>query len=113
MSEEQIDAIVSILTTARTRQHLSMREVARAAGVSVSCVHSWEHGVRAPSLHNLRAWAAGLGYDLILTPTFRNADWPPTGVDASECVGFPPRAAALATSPTHDGAAAQEEDHDA
>jgi transcriptional regulator with XRE-family HTH domain len=93
MSEQQaeMDAIVSRLTTERAKRGLSLREVARASGVSVSCVHTWEHGVRAPSLHNLRAWAASLGYDLILTPTFRNAEWPPVGVDASECVGFPPR----------------------
>jgi transcriptional regulator with XRE-family HTH domain len=70
------DAVVSTLTAERGRRGLSMREVARGAGVSPSCVHSWEHGTRAPSLDNLRAWAASLGYDLILAPTFRNAEWP-------------------------------------
>lgn len=61
------DPLVLTLTTERSRRNLSMREVARAAGVSPSCVHSWEHGTRAPSLDNLRAWAASLGFDLILT----------------------------------------------
>ena len=68
-------ALVATLTAERGRRGLSMREVARASGVSPSCVHSWEHGTRAPSLDNLRAWAASLGYDLILT-TFRNSEWP-------------------------------------
>ena len=63
----EIDAVVVTLTAERAQRALSLREVARAAGVSVSCVHSWEHGTSAPSLNNLRAWAASLGYDLILT----------------------------------------------
>ena len=71
------DAIVSTLTAERVKRGLSLRAVARASGVSVSCVHTWEHGVRAPSLHNLRAWAASLGYDLILTPKFRSVGFPP------------------------------------
>lgn len=61
------DSLVLTLTTERKRRGLSMREVAQEAGFSPSCVHSWEHGTRAPSLHNLRAWARTLDYDLTLT----------------------------------------------
>lgn len=63
----ETDAIVAALTSERTRRGVSMRAVAREAGVSPACVHSWEHGTRAPSLHNLRAWAQALGRDLALT----------------------------------------------
>lgn len=63
----EIDAAVSALTAERERRGLSLRAVARLSGVSPSCVHSWEHGTRDPSLANLRAWAGALGHALTLT----------------------------------------------
>lgn len=62
-----VDPVVAALTAERKRRGLSMRAVARLADVSPSCVHSWEHGTRDPSLANLRAWAAALDHALVLT----------------------------------------------
>lgn len=63
---EHIDVMVSTLTAERQRLGLSLRAVARRSDVSTSCVHSWEHGTRNPSLSNLRAWAQALGFHLTL-----------------------------------------------
>lgn len=60
------DLTTEQLAEARTKSGLSLRAVARMAGVSPSCVHSWEHGTRDPSLRNLHAWAKALGFDLTL-----------------------------------------------
>ena len=59
--------IVRTLAAERRQSGMSMRAVARLTDVSPSCVHSWEHGTRDPSLGNLIAWAAALGYRLSLT----------------------------------------------
>ena len=59
--------IIETLIAERKRRGWSQREVVRQLGVSSSSVWNWERGNVDPTLGNLAAWAAVLGYSLALT----------------------------------------------
>ena len=48
------------LRRAREAAELTLQELADRAGTYKSCVSDWEHGIRAPSLRQLRDLARGL-----------------------------------------------------
>jgi transcriptional regulator with XRE-family HTH domain len=81
------------ITAARTAADLSMRELARALGVSQSSVHYWETAVRDITAVRLAAVAAALGVTVeqLLTdgwtppvPTFGLRDWRVTWLGVGE-----------------------------
>lgn len=60
------DPIITTLRTTRLRRGIHQGTIAQATGVDRTSVTGWENGRVQPPLPRLRAWAAALGYDLIL-----------------------------------------------
>jgi DNA-binding XRE family transcriptional regulator len=63
------DPIIGELRAERKRRRLSQQELGNQLGrATYNTVWQWESGANEPTLGNLRAWAAALGYDLVLAP---------------------------------------------
>jgi len=61
------DPILDTLRAARVRQGLSQQEVGQMIGrQTYQSIQAWENATNSPSLDNLRAWAASLGYSVEL-----------------------------------------------
>lgn len=60
--------LITQLRAARKAQRLTQGVVAKRAHYSLSFLSNCEVGNTTPSLDTLTAWAAALGYDLVLTP---------------------------------------------
>lgn len=58
--------VVDFLTAERARQGRSQREVALSLGLTQAAVSMYESRARRGSLDWLQAWAAALGYDLVI-----------------------------------------------
>ena len=67
-ADREVDPLVRILIRMRVRKGLSQREIGRRIGTSSASVCDWERGLHEPMLSNLNAWAAALGYFVILWP---------------------------------------------
>jgi transcriptional regulator with XRE-family HTH domain len=67
------DPLVTTLRTNRVATGTTQATHAHIAGVDRTSHTGWETGRFQPPLHRLRAWAAALGYDLVLSrhPTGR------------------------------------------
>lgn len=63
-----MNGIVLALIRARHEQHLSQADVAARMGCVVGAVGNRETGTRAVRLDVAEAWAAALGYRLVLVP---------------------------------------------
>lgn len=53
------------LKRARESADLTIQELADKAGTYKSCISDWEHGIRAPSIRQLRSIARGLRIDIL------------------------------------------------
>lgn len=61
--------IRATLAAARAERGLTLRQLARATGLSASSLCDYEGDMRMPDVDQVTHWAAGPGYDLALTPT--------------------------------------------
>ena len=71
--------IIAQLRRARQKR-CSAQQLADQIGKSRGVVTDWEYGRHSPNLDNLTAWAAALGYEVILRPARgRRGEWWRTG----------------------------------
>lgn len=71
---EPLKPIIRELFAARLAQGLSQCQLADLIGSGQAVISAWERGVRIPNTEGLYRWAAGLGYDLTVTPRVDEGD---------------------------------------
>lgn len=63
-----LDPIIAELKLLRMLNGVRAVDVVAAEGMSLAALSHWENGHKTPHLHNLRAYARAVGYDLALVP---------------------------------------------
>lgn len=82
-----INPIYLQLATLRHQAKLPAREIAQTLGVSINAVCTWENGTKAPTVENLRRWAAYFGYTLALKRSDDMSGRPPKGAGTTGGAG--------------------------
>ncbi len=74
MPRSEPDPIAATLRAERRRRGLSQTDLGRRIGrATYQTIWQWESGANEPTLGNLRAWAAALGYELTVVETAQPA----------------------------------------
>ena len=62
------DWFTETLQSEMERQHLTKKDLARAANAERKTIYAWMEGIRSPRLENIAQLFAALGYDSITIP---------------------------------------------